>query len=680
MSTTDDRRLRIRLLGPLRVTRAGANPALGPARQQAVLAALAAWPDRAMPRAELIAAVWGDEPPPSAAGNLYTYISTLRRSLTPDGAPGPVLSSENGTYRLRAAAVDVDAWCFETFREEGLRLRADRDADGERAALTRALELWHGPEALDGVPGPDAANRREHLRELYLATVERHAQLTLDRGRAEELVEPLGRLVAAYPARESLHDLAMHALVRVGRRDEAVLLYRRLRNHLAAHTGALPAAPLRDLHAGLVAGHGRDPALPPRHPGFVGHTAETALLERALDDVAHGRGASIWIDGPSGSGKSALLAEGLRGATAHGCRVGWAVGDELARRVPYGLIIECLDDGNGGPDGPGPLRVAARDPNAAMTVVDEVRALVDARCAAAPLVLVADDLQWADDASLVVWHALHRLTATLPLLLVAASRPLPTSRELRLLRQALMRGGTRFVDVPPLSDEVAGRLVRHVAPAADARTVAEVVDSAAGNAQLLRHLATPGGDDALTAAVLRHLHPLRDETRHLLRVAAFLGADCPVAELPVVTGTPVPALVPAAEEALAAGLLVEDGGRLRFRYPVMRRVLYRSTPTALRVMMHRDFAQRIAESGGSAVRVAGHLAAGPVSVDAWIERWLLRHGEALSAAAPDLAEAVFRQALASPLLSARARDRIGTLAAGLRPAPRVTAACAGADT
>src|ERR1044072_8337666 len=79
-----DTGLRVGVLGPLRAWRGGAEIGLGPARQRAVFAVPAVNAGRAVPRAELIAGVWGDSAPASVEGSVHTYVSGLRRALEPD--------------------------------------------------------------------------------------------------------------------------------------------------------------------------------------------------------------------------------------------------------------------------------------------------------------------------------------------------------------------------------------------------------------------------------------------------------------------------------------------------------------------------------------------------------------------------------------------------------------------
>jgi len=651
----------LRLLGPVRAWRDETELPLGSARRGAVLAVLALHAGHAVSRQQLVTALWGDEPPASATGNVYTYVSTLRQVLEPGRdrwAAGQLLTSGGGTYCLHIRKQDVDVFRFESLREESRRHRSAGDRLAELASLEAAMQLWQG-EALLGVPGPYAAAQRLRLTELRLASAERHAALLLEMGRNEEAIAALRLLVEAYPLQEALHGMLMTALHASGRRAEALRVHDHLSTVLLEETGTEPGAALRAMRLRILtsatdqstpARSAAAPAGPAEPLTLIGRDAETRLLRRALLDVAAGQGRSIRIEGTPGMGKSALLTAALRTKLPPGCRAGWGVGDELAQRMPLGVLLECVESAMSGDatrglvrqlftvaadalDGPGPQ------------TVERAVALVRQAATETPLVLVADDLQRADSATLRVWAALHELTRELPLLLVASARP----------------GNPGLFGVPadelltlaPLTAEEATALVRAVSPEPfDPRILRRLLSDAGGNPYYLRHLAATPRDGAgyrgappaeLVAAVDAHLATFGEETRHLLRAAAFLGDHCTVAEVAAVTGRPAAELEVIIQPARAAGVLTDEEETLAFRHRIVSRVLHESTPAALRIMLHRSFAGKIAEVGGAPERVVGQLLAGPVPLDGAASRWLAQHVEQLSARAPQVAVSMLKR-------------------------------------
>ena len=622
----------LRLLGPVRVWRDDAEVRLGSARHTAVLCVLALSAGHAVSREQLVAAVWGEDAPASATGNVYTYVSTLRRLLEPARgrwAAGRLLTSGGSTYQLHLPPESVDVFRFESLRDAARRHRAAGDAAAELATVESALRLWDG-DALAGVPGPFAEAQRLRLAEFRLATAERHATLLAEAGRPEAAAVVLRGLVRAHPLKESLRAMLADALRAAGR------------------GGGTPAA----------AGPGR--------PALIGRHAEIRRLRRAVAEAALGCGRSVRVEGAPGIGKSALLAEALHGAVPAPCRTGWAAGDELAQRPPLGLLLECLESATAGvADELAAVAAGVADELAALAAGagDDIRAetvelAADLICRAAeeaPLILVADDLQWADPLTLRVWHALGERAARVPLLLVAAVRS--GSPE------ACGLPADEVVELGPLAADEATALVRAVAPERPETTdLGRILDDAGGNPHYLRHLA--GGETGrggLTAAIGTHLTSFTDQTRQVLRAAAFLSAyelaapgaqppGCTMAALAAVTGSTGDDLARQLEAALAAGVLTRAGDRLAFRHRIVARTLHEGVPAALRITLHRTFADRIAAAGGPPEQGVAQLLAGDVPLDDGVGAWLIEHVEQVAARAPRTAVAVLRRARAQSTL------------------------------
>src|SRR5580692_10255136 len=182
---------------------------------------------------------------------------------------------------------------------------------------------------------------------------------------------------------------------------------------------------------------------------WVGRAVELAVLRRAVADLRGGLGRVVWVEGEPGIGKSALVAEALADFD-RSWNVGWGMADQLAGRLPLRVMLDCLQVRLGSPD---PRRSHAADllrkrqltlpvgGDASATGVEVLVTLVDELCAAAPTVLVLDDAQWADEASLIIWHQLAASIDQLPLLLVATCRPTPRRPEVDQVRTAVRRRG-----------------------------------------------------------------------------------------------------------------------------------------------------------------------------------------------------------------------------------------------
>ena len=483
--------LSVDVLGPIRARVGDTEIALGPARQRAVFAVLAMRANRVVSRRELIEAVWGDNPPASAQGSVYTYICGLRRSLEPRRsrwAPGDLLTSDRVGYVLRLAPGALDAERFDTLRQSA-HDRLDKH-DPARAVrdLEAALALWRG-DALSGVPGPFADAMRERLRELRLVTTESWANAMLAAGGRPDLATELTALVREHPLRESLRCALMVALYWGGRHVEALEVFRDARRTLVDELGIEPGPALRKLHEQILAG---DPALDPPNPTEgrpvavrprAGATPAAPVpsaprsnrrLEQArapqlrqlralVANLYAGNGGSVWIEGERGSGKSELLSTALAEVGGNGVPLALAVADEFSRRSPLRVMLECLGvtadsllsnaagigwRQPGG--GPAPRTWSGGDP--VVVGVNQLLAIVEERCARGPLVLVVDDLHWADEATILLWHRLSVATLQQPLLLIASSRPPVGRKDVSRLRMGIERRGGDIIDLAPMPE------------------------------------------------------------------------------------------------------------------------------------------------------------------------------------------------------------------------------------
>jgi DNA-binding SARP family transcriptional activator/DNA-binding CsgD family transcriptional regulator/tetratricopeptide (TPR) repeat protein len=696
--------LRVQVLGTVSAWRGEAELDLGSGRQRAVFAALAMRANRVIAREDLVSSVWGENPPSGASGSLYTYVSRLRRVLEPDRsrwAGGQTLISEGAGYCLRLEFGQLDVLEFDRLREVANERWNRLDLPAARAALEAGLALWHG-EALSGIHGPFAALHRKRLAELRLAALERRAEIMLGSGDISGAVTELYRLASAHPMRESLRGLLMSALHKDGRDAEALEVYQETRQVLIDQLGIEPGANLRKVHGEILAkpaptasAH-ETPSLAKlaRPDVFVGRVDELATLRARLADVLHGAGAAVWIEGESGIGKSALLAAGLADAAERGGQLLWAAGDEVGRRFPLRLMMSGLGVD---PRSPDPRRVALaammRDRPAGhqawqpddlvLAAVDLLVGLVEQLCADGPAVLVVDDLQWADDASLLIWHRLARMTRQLPLLLVGACRPLPRRTELDQLRSVVSLWSGDLLQLGPLDEPGAAELAGRLIGAEPGPALLGLTDCAAGNPLFVREIIQAlvrdkavvvadgvadvdelddqelsSAHSALASVVTRRTGHLATTTRDALRWAALLGVEFDLGDLATVIGRPASELVQAVEEAAAAGVLREAGQQFAFRHPLVRRALYEAMSPAVRVALHRQAAETLDSAGAPVSRVAEQLLGADVPVDAWVTRWLVANTNAVARRFPTIAADLLARAIASRGLRDDARETL----------------------
>ncbi|QES06639.1 AfsR family transcriptional regulator [Streptomyces venezuelae] len=320
--------LRFAVLGPVRAWRDGEPVSTGSPQQRALLAALLLRGGRTATAAELIDALWGEEPPSQALAAVRTYASRLRKALGPQ-----VLVSESGGYALRTSAAALDATTAQELGAEAEKLRAAGDRAGARDKLAEALDLWDG-EVLASLPGPYAETQRTRLEEWRLSLLETRLDIDLELGAHAEAVSELTALTAAHPLRERLRELLMLALYRGGRQAEALAVYADTRRLLADELGVDPTPELSRLQqrilqadaelarpveeaAPAAATVARPAQLPATVPDFTGRAAFVRELgDRLATAEGHVMAVSA-LAGIGGVGKTTLAVHVAHAARPH---------------------------------------------------------------------------------------------------------------------------------------------------------------------------------------------------------------------------------------------------------------------------------------------------------------------------------------------------------------------------
>ncbi|TDD61464.1 hypothetical protein E1263_07090 [Kribbella antibiotica] len=700
-------KVRITLLGPVRVWGSAGEVELGFAQRKAVLSVLALQAGHSVSKSELVDGVWGDEPPASAQGSIYSHISALRASLEPHRPPrseGTLLTSAGSGYclTLPAGAVDVDH--FQQLRDQARACRNNRDTAGELVALDAALALWSG-DALDGAPGPFAVRQRARLVGLKLDVVERRARMLLNAGRPHLLIDDLHDLTKQHPLREGLHGLVMQALYLTGRRQAAIGVYQRLRSATIESLGAEPSGQLISLNDKIVRD---DPALcwtvdgvpgvtrpiplvskPIRavHRGLIGREAEGATLRAAVRSVSQGTGGVVWLEGEQGIGKTALLAEAVTGVK--GCQLAWTTADELGQGVPLRALVDALDVTRLSPD---PRRAAlaavvrASDDSASS---EGVLTLVRQLCADGPLILVVDQLQWADPASLQVLQRLAAETATVPLLMVAALRPMPTRPEIDETRTALLPHA-EVITLGPLADDAVEELVAALADASPGPTLRGISQQAAGSPWLLEvlienlissdalvigdgqaellGLRPPPNHCTIADVITDHTRALPKPVRDLLGWASLCGDSFTLVEITAALALPAAEVSAVVAEAVAGGYLTMSGDAFALRHKMIQRAYYGRYAAAIRGSLHRQLAEVWAAAAVPAERVAEQLMHAPVDNSLWLNDWLTANAAALVVRTPRLASTLLGRIMSSDAMPLASKATYAALFA--KPATR----------
>jgi predicted ATPase/DNA-binding CsgD family transcriptional regulator len=352
---------------------------------------------------------------------------------------------------------------------------------------------------------------------------------------------------------------------------------------------------------------------------LVGRRDELDRLERALHAAAAGNGATVLVAGEAGIGKTRLASELAARAGDAGFRVllGRCI-DLVGTELPYQPFAEALRP-------LGKLRQAAASQ---LHVFEETLELLTQDAAAAPVLLVLEDLHWADASTLdLVVFLAHNLQDR-RLLLVATYRAddVSSAERVRRLADGVRRSGSALVlELGPLGrEELRALLAAHAGPPPAALEDA-IVDRSEGNPFFAEELLAAGGDErdelprGLRDLLLQRLARLDRETEELLRLAAAAGRDFGYPLLRAAAGRDVRDVRESLRRAVEHGVLVAEPATstFRFRHALLAEAIYGTLLPGEREEVHARLADELARSGAaSPAELAPHWAAAGRSAEA----------------------------------------------------------------
>lgn len=378
------------ILGTLQACHDGRPIALGPRKQQLVLAVLLCHANCLVPVDVLIDALWGDCPPRNARKNLQVYVCALRGLLGPSRSRERIIHQAGG-YLLQAATDELDWLMFEQRVRSSRQLWLQEQAVLARE-LARALALWRGPvlDGMHGTPVIDAAVRRFESR--LVSAFEDWAEAEVGSGGALSAIDEISNLAQQHPFRERLRMVQMTALCQIGRRTEALGVYDELRRGLAREFGLSPTGALTAFYQALLREGEAAPIRPAGQP--LRRAAAFSLLPRDLADftgrdnctaelaaeLAAGERLAV-LTGPVGAGKTTFAvhaAHQLRDGFPDGCfYVRLRVDDGGPRPLPLvfsQLWSAVLESGTSGGQGDcGELWRRWQATHRALVVLDDAR-------------------------------------------------------------------------------------------------------------------------------------------------------------------------------------------------------------------------------------------------------------------------------------------------------------------
>ncbi len=359
---------------------------------------------------------------------------------------------------------------------------------------------------------------------------------------------------------------------------------------------------------------------------FVGRTGELGELERVLEAARAGMGETVLVAGQAGIGKTRLAFEVARRARGAGFEVfvGRSI-DLVGTELPYLPFAEAFR-----PLGE-PWQAARRAAGSQLGVFEATLALLTGRAAAAPVLLVLEDLHWADTSTLdlVVFlaHNLHQR----PVLLLATCRaddPASAARMRRLAEGVRRSGSALVLELGPLGrDELTALLAARAGASLPAAVTDTIVARSEGNPffaeELLAAAGGGGGElpgglrDLLLQRVARLSHP----AQALLRLAAAAGREVRYPLLRAITELAEGELRDSLRQAVEHGILVAEPetGSFRFRHALLAEAVYATILPGEREGLHAWLAGELARSGmAGAAELAPHWAAAGRPAEAFV--------------------------------------------------------------
>jgi DNA-binding SARP family transcriptional activator len=733
--------LRIQTLGPFRIWRSGqlAPAGIWPThKSQALFKILVTERGRFVPAERLMNYLWPDLPPKRAQNNLWVTMSQVRRALQPDlprRAPSDFVLTRREGYTF---SQDSDHWLdVDEFTSQVQAAHQAGEGTARIQAFEAARQLYHG-DYLEADPYEEwALAAREELRRSYLSLLADLAEAYARQGRYRRAISLCHESLALENADEPVYRHLMLYHFRAGELSAALKSYdeccRVLREELDVEPMPETTALFHQIVSRQVEVVDREIAYPspvdslalPRslsRTPFVGRRREHGQLAHLLAQAAAGQGHVVLIAGEPGIGKSRLVQETLSLAAVQGLETLVAQCYQIEQTVPYLPVIEMAK------------HVVARVPPETLQRVPkvwlaEIAALVPEISEAVPgvpttpadvdesrqarlfqalehlllnsvgdlgLVIIVDDIHWADPASLQFLHHLARNIGRRPILLVCTyrSEAPATYRDLAEFVRSMKRiPHVSQIDLVHLSD-------------GDVKTLLESMGSPPPGAIELGHwlhretdgnpfflvsilqsmleqgLLTMGDKvewqadtqalraagieltlpEALRESVRDRLSRVPQRMRRVLDLAAVIGQRFGFATLQAVLQEEQESLLTAIEGLVDRQLLQEEGDGLLhgFSHDKIREVVYYELSATRRTLYHRGVAQALeAQAGGDPGANASILAhhferAGDLSTA--LRYWLHAGKHALATYAPQQAARHFERALALAAIPAERVD------------------------
>jgi len=634
-------RLSVRLFGGFEAQSGDRGLKFPTRKAQALLAYLAVRPEQSFMRGKLAAVFWGGAGKEQARQSLRQSLSALRSVLSA-AEPG-ILKIESDRVTLDQSRVDVDVTHFEQLAARGT------PRDLEQAAVLYVGDLLDGFEVGEEAFEEWLRSERARLRETAVQVLTRLVPHQARSASPETAVRTAAQLLALDPLREESHRTLMRLYAQQGRLGDALRQYQECVNVLRAELGVEPGEETRRLYREIVprrraivpvrrarsraVSHALEPSRTALEgggrPALIGRRKERAALREALSAALGGRGRTTIILGEAGIGKTRLTEELVRETQRRGGGVLIGRAYETERTLPFAPWVEVLRAGltiydEEGAPRPNPIwqsELARLMPElgesrgtamsgSPLRVFEAVGHFLRDVVSCRPLLLILENLQWADETSQRLFSFLARRIESWPLLMIGVIRTeeLGESTVLRrLLQESDARSRLRQLALEPLSRADTSALVRAQAGSdTDAAGVARLANQvwlmSEGNPFMVVESmrALESGEIApvhgrlplpqrVREVISRRLERLSPRGRHVVAAAAIIGRqlDFSLLERAVALGEFQTSV--GIEELVRKGI-IHGVDRFDFSHDTIRKVALTQISSHRRTTLHRRVA------------------------------------------------------------------------------------------